>query len=115
MKARLPQLKQSQSLQVRKRLRRKKKQLWQKKLPAEETTPATPDEEEETPDGTSHFANETTTTAAETTVVETTTRGSTEQILGIEDVSQVLGMILVSLGAVILSALIWLGIRSKRA
>ena len=55
------------------------------------------------------------TTAAETTVVETTTRGSTEQILGIEDVSQVLGMILVSLGAVILSALIWLGIRSKRA
>lgn len=82
----------------------------------EETTLPSPDEEETTPEVTTPAAN-TTTTAAETTVSETptTTPSSERVILGIEDMSRTIGMALAGFGAIMLTALIWLYMRSKKA
>ena len=82
----------------------------------EETTLPSPDDEESTPEVTTPAAN-TTTTAAETTVSETpTTPPSSERvILGIEDMSRTIGMALAGFGAIMLTALIWLYLRSKKA
>ena len=80
----------------------------------EETTLPSPDDEESTPEVTTPAAN-TTTTAAETTVSETptTTPSSERVILGIEDMSRTIGMALAGFGAIMLTALIWLYLRSK--
>ena len=82
----------------------------------EETTLPSPDDEESTPEVTTPAAN-TTTTAAETTVSETptTTLSSERVILGIEDMSRTIGMALAGFGAIMLTALIWLYLRSKKA
>ena len=82
----------------------------------EETTLPSPDDEESTPEVTTPAAN-TTTTAAETTVSETptTTPSSERVILGIEDMSRTIGMALAGFGAIMLTALIWLYLRSKKA
>ena len=82
----------------------------------EETTLPSPDDEESTPEVTTPAAN-TTTTAAETTVSETptTTHSSERVILGIEDMSRTIGMALAGFGAIMLTALIWLYLRSKKA
>ena len=82
----------------------------------EETTLPSPDDEESTPEVTTPAAN-TTTTAAETTVSETptTTPSSERVILGIEDMSKTIGMALAGFGAIMLTALIWLYLRSKKA
>ena len=82
----------------------------------EETTLPSPDDEESTPEVTTPAAN-TTTTAAETTVSETptTTPSSERVILGIEDMSRAIGMALAGFGAIMLTALIWLYLRSKKA
>ena len=82
----------------------------------EETTLPSPDDEESTPEVTTPAAN-TTTTAAETTVSETptTTPSSERVILGIEDMSRTIGMALARFGAIMLTALIWLYLRSKKA
>ena len=82
----------------------------------EETTLPSPDDEESTPEVTTQAAN-TTTTAAETTVSETptTTPSSERVILGIEDMSRTIGMALAGFGAIMLTALIWLYLRSKKA
>ena len=82
----------------------------------EETTLPSPDDEESTPEVTTLAAN-TTTTAAETTVSETptTTPSSERVILGIEDMSRTIGMALAGFGAIMLTALIWLYLRSKKA
>ena len=82
----------------------------------EETTLPSPDDEESTPEVTTPAAN-TTTTAAETTVSETptTTPSSERVILGIEDMSRTIGMALAGFGAIMLTALIWLYLRSKMA
>ena len=82
----------------------------------EETTLSSPDDEESTPEVTTPAAN-TTTTAAETTVSETptTTPSSERVILGIEDMSRTIGMALAGFGAIMLTALIWLYLRSKKA
>ena len=82
----------------------------------EETTLPSPDDEESTPEVTTPAAN-TTTTAAETTVSETptTTPSSERVILGIEDMSRTIGMVLAGFGAIMLTALIWLYLRSKKA
>ena len=82
----------------------------------EETTLPSPDDEESTPEVTTPAAN-TTTTAAETTVSETptTTPSSERVILGIEDMSRTIGMALAGFGAIMLTALIWLYPRSKKA
>ena len=81
----------------------------------EETTLPSPDDEESTPEVTTPAAN-TTTTAAETTVSETptTTPSSERVILGIEDMSRTIGMALAGFGAIMLTALIWLYLRSKK-
>ena len=81
----------------------------------EETTLPSPDDEESTPEVTTPAAN--TTTAAETTVSETptTTPSSERVILGIEDMSRTIGMALAGFGAIMLTALIWLYLRSKKA
>ena len=81
----------------------------------EETTLPSPDDEESTPEVTTPAAN-TTTTAAETTVSETptTTHSSERVILGIEDMSRTIGMALAGFGAIMLTALIWLYLRSKK-
>ena len=57
------------------------------------------------------------TNAAETTVSETptTTPSSERVILGIEDMSRTIGMALAGFGAIMLTALIWLYLRSKKA
>ena len=75
-----------------------------------------PEEEKSTPEVTNPAAN-TTTTAAETTVSETptTTPSSERVILGIEDMSRTIGMALAGFGAIMLTALIWLYLRSKKA
>ena len=82
----------------------------------EETTLPSPDDEGSTPEVTTPAAN-TTTTAAETTVSETptTTLSSERVILGIEDMSRTIGMALAGFGAIMLTALIWLYLRSKKA
>ena len=82
----------------------------------ETTTLPSPDDEESTPEVTNPAAN-TTTTAAETTVSETptTTPSSERVILGIEDMSRTIGMALAGFGAIMLTALIWLYLRSKKA
>ena len=82
----------------------------------ETTTLPSPDDEESTPEVTTPAAN-TTTTAAETTVSETptTTHSSERVILGIEDMSRTIGMALAGFGAIMLTALIWLYLRSKKA
>jgi hypothetical protein len=82
----------------------------------ETTTLPSPDDEESTPEVTTPAAN-TTTTAAETTVSETptTTPSSERVILGIEDMSRTIGMALAGFGAIMLTALIWLYLRSKKA
>ena len=82
----------------------------------EETTLPSPDDEESTPEVTTPAAN-ITTTAAETTVSETptTTPSSERVILGIEDMSRTIGMALAGFGAIMLTALIWLYLRSKKA
>ncbi len=82
----------------------------------EETTLPSPDDEGSTPEVTTPAAN-TTTTAAETTVSETptTTPSSERVILGIEDMSRTIGMALAGFGAIMLTALIWLYLRSKKA
>ena len=82
----------------------------------EETTLPSSDDEESTPEVTTPAAN-TTTTAAETTVSEmpTTTPSSERVILGIEDMSRTIGMALAGFGAIMLTALIWLYLRSKKA
>ena len=82
----------------------------------EETTLPSPDDEESTPEVTTPAAN-TTTTTAETTVSETptTTPSSERVILGIEDMSRTIGMALAGFGAIMLTALIWLYLRSKKA
>lgn len=82
----------------------------------EETTLPSPDDEESTPEVTTPAAN-TTTTAAETTVSETptTTPSSERVILGIEDMSRTIGIALAGFGAIMLTALIWLYLRSKKA
>ena len=53
----------------------------------------------------------------ETTVSETptTTPSSERVILGIEDMSRTIGMALAGFGAIMLTALIWLYLRSKKA
>ena len=81
----------------------------------EETTLPSPDDEGSTPEVTTPAAN-TTTTAAETTVSETptTTLSSERVILGIEDMSRTIGMALAGFGAIMLTALIWLYLRSKK-
>ena len=82
----------------------------------ETTTVPSPDDEKSTPEVTNPAAN-TTTTAAETTVSETptTTPSSERVILGIEDMSRAIGMALAGFGAIMLTALIWLYLRSKKA
>ena len=82
----------------------------------ETTTLPSPDDEKSTPEVTNPAAN-TTTTAAETTVSETptTTPSSERVILGIEDMSRAIGMALAGFGAIMLTALIWLYLRSKKA
>ena len=82
----------------------------------ETTTLPSPDDEESTPEVTTPAAN-TTTTAAETTVSETptTTPSSERVILGIEDMSRTIGMALAGFGAIMLTALIWLYLCSKKA
>ena len=45
----------------------------------------------------------------------TTTPSSERVILGIEDMSRTIGMALAGFGAIMLTALIWLYLRSKKA
>ena len=86
---------------------------------SETTTPEEPttSEEETTPEETTTSEEET--SPEETTVSEEETTVSTPSservILGIEDMSRTIGMALAGFGAIMLTALIWLYLRSKKA